>query len=63
MHWVYKDTASWKQIFFSENALGSLLSKDSLFSNVSDALSLVLLPADKFSMTFIDLINIYQGIF
>ena len=47
MHWFNKDTVSCKQEIFSDDAVGSLLSKKSLLSNVSGALSPALLPAAK----------------
>ena len=50
MHWFNKDTVC-KQEIFSDNAVKSLLSKKYLLSNVSDALSPVLLPAAKFVTT------------
>ena len=50
MHWFNKDTVC-KQEIFSDDAVNSLLSKKYLLSNVSDALSPVLLPAAKFVTT------------
>ena len=43
MHWFNKDTVSCKQEIFSDDALRSLLSKESFLSNVSDALSLIII--------------------
>ena len=51
MHWFNKDTVPCKLEIFSEDALKNLLSKDSLLSNISDALSPALLPAVKFAIT------------
>ena len=47
MHWFNKNVVFCKQEIYSDNALKSLLSKESLLSNVSDALSPVLVPAAK----------------
>ena len=47
MHCFSKDAVSCKQEILSDDALRSLLSKESLLSNVSDALSPALLPAAK----------------
>ena len=49
MHWFSK--VSCKQEIFSADALRSFLSKESLFSNVSDTHSPELLPAAKFAIT------------
>ena len=47
MHWFNKNSVFCKQDIYSDNALRSLLSKECLLSNVSDALSPVLVPAAK----------------
>ena len=51
MNWLNKDTVSCKQEFFSDDAVRSLFSKESLLSNVSDALYPALLPPPKVAVT------------